>query len=216
MSSGYPFPIKSSFSCIILFKKIKLCCDVSGDYLLFYSWFYMNFPLFHWNIARIPIEIMIFAITFLFWWCTTLVKFGWEVVPQCFLFEWKSMSEKFGREVAPPRFHFQSKSTSHAEVTPLHFFFWTDIRFPRYRRGGRSCHIGLQKESHVLSTYKRQEHTSKTWETCERHVRNMWETCEKHASISGPRLHSSSTLLPFSDGIALHLASVVPDNYQGL
>ena len=78
----------------------------------------MNFPLFYWNIARIPI-----ATTFLFWWCATLVKFGWEVMPQRFLFEWKSASEKFGREVAPPGFHFQSKSTSHAEVTPLHFFF---------------------------------------------------------------------------------------------
>ena len=155
---------------------------------------------------------MIFATTFPFWWCATLVKFGWEVAPQRFLFEWKSMSEKFGREVAPPGFHFQSKSVSHAEVAPIHFYFQTDFRFPRYRRGGRSCHIGPQKESHVLSTYKRQEHASKTQETCEwyvrnmqvtckKHARNMQETCEKHASISGPRSHSSGTLLPFSDGI---------------
>ena len=140
----------------------------------------MNFPLFYWNIARIPVEIMIFETTFLFWWCATLVKFGWEVTPQRFLFEWKSASEKFGREVVPPRFHFQSKSVSHAEVAPLHFFFQTEIRFPRYRRGGRSHHIGLQKESHVLSTYKRQEHASKTWETCKRHARNMRATREKH------------------------------------
>ena len=51
---------------------------------------------------------------------------------------------------------------------------------------------------------------------CEKHASDMRETWEKHASISGRRSHSSSTLLPFSDGIALHLASVVPDNYQGL
>ena len=59
---------------------------------------------------------MIFATTFLFWWHATLVKFGWEVAPQCFLFEWKSASEKFGREVMPQRFLFQSKSVSHTEV----------------------------------------------------------------------------------------------------
>ena len=161
----------------------------------------MNFPLFYWNIARIPVEIMIFETTFLFWWCATLVKFGWEVAPQRFLFEWKSVSEKFGREVAPPRFHFQSKSASHAEVVPLHIFYRTEIRFPRCRRGGRSRHIGPEKESHVLSTYKRQEHASKTRETCERHARNMRETCEKHASISGRRLHSTGTFLPFSYGM---------------
>ena len=93
----------------------------------------MNSPLFYWNIARIPV-----ATTFLFWWCATLVKFGWEVAPQRFLFEWKSASEK---EVAPPCFLFQSKSASHAEVAPLDFYFWTEIRFPRYRRGGRSSHV---------------------------------------------------------------------------
>ena len=144
---------------------------------------------------------MIFETTFFFWWCTTLVKFGWEVAPQRFLFEWKSMSEKFGREVAPPHFHFQSKSASHAEVAPLHYFFWTDFWFPHYRRGGRLRHIGPQKKSHVLSNYKRQEHVSKTRETCEQHTRNMWATCEKHASISGPWLHSTGTFLPFSYGI---------------
>ena len=42
----------------------------------------MNSPLFYWNIPRIPV-----ATTFLFWWCATLVKFGWEVAPQRFLFE---------------------------------------------------------------------------------------------------------------------------------
>ena len=162
----------------------------------------MNFPLFYWNIARIPIEIMIFETTFLFWWCTTLIKFGWEVTPQHFLFEWKSMSEKFGREVVPPHFHFQSKSTSHAEVTPLHFF-QTDFQFPHYRRGGRSHHIGPQKESHVLSTYKRQEHMSKMQAKCEKHASNMQETCKKHASISGPWLHSTGTFLPFSYGMDL-------------
>ena len=138
----------------------------------------MNSPLFYWNIARIPVEIMIFETTFLFWWCATLVKFGWEV--------------------APPRFHFQSKSASHAEVAPLHIFFRTEIRFPRCRRGGRSRHIGPQKESHVLSTYKRQEHASKTRAKREQNARNMRETREKHASLSGGRLHSSGTLLPFS------------------
>ena len=83
---------------------------------------------------------MIFAIAFLFWWCTTLIKFGWEVAPQCFLFKWKSMSEKFGREVMPPCFHFQSKSVSHAEVAPPWFCFWTDFQFPCYRRGQRLGH----------------------------------------------------------------------------
>ena len=116
---------------------------------------------------------MIFETTFLFWWCATLVKFGWEVAPQRFLFEWKSVSEKFGREVAPPRFHFQSKSASHAEVAPLHIFYRTEIRFPRCRRGGRSRHIGPEKESHVLSTYKRQEHASKTRAKREQNARNM-------------------------------------------
>ena len=128
----------------------------------------MNFPLFYWNIARIPI-----ATTFLFWWCATLVKFGWEITPQRFLFEWKSTSEKFGREVAPPGFHFQSKSASHAEVAPPHFYFRTDFPFSRYRRGGRSRHIGPEKESHVLSTYKRQEHASKTRAKREQNARNM-------------------------------------------
>ena len=112
---------------------------------------------------------MIFETTFLFWWCATLVKFGWEV--------------------APPRFHFQSKSASHAEVTPPDFFFRTDFPFSRYRRGQWSRHIGPQKESHVFLAYKRQEHASKTR-----------ETCEKHARLSGGRLHSSGTLLPFSYG----------------
>ena len=149
----------------------------------------MNFPLFHWNIARIPVETMIFATTFLFWWRATLVKFGWEVAPQRFLLWSKSASEKFGREVAPPRFHFQSKSASHAEVAPPHFFFRADFPFSCYRRGQWSRHIGPQKESHVFSAYKRQEHASKTR-----------ETCEKHASLSGGQLHSSSTLLPFSYG----------------
>ena len=130
----------------------------------------MNFPLFYWNIARIPV-----ATTFLFWWCATLIKFGWEVAPQRFLFEWKSASEK---EVAPPGFHFQSKSASHAEVAPPHFYFRTDFPFSRYRRGGRSRHIGPEKESHVLSTYKRQEHMSKTREKREQNARNMQETCE--------------------------------------
>ena len=126
----------------------------------------MNFPLFHWNIARIPVEIMIFATTFLFWWRATLIKFGREVAPQRFLFEWKSASEKFGREVAPPHFHFQSKSASHAEVAPLDFFFRTDFRFPRYRRGGRSRHV-------LFSGYKRQEHASKMRAKREKHARNM-------------------------------------------
>ena len=63
-----------------------------------------------------------------------------EVAPQRFLFEWKSASEK---EVAPPCFLFQSKSASHAEVAPLHFYFRTEIRFLRYRRGGRSSHMLL-------------------------------------------------------------------------
>ena len=111
------FPLNPASPPSFLFKKIELCCDISGDYFLFYSWFYMNFPLFHWNIARIPVEIMIFATTFLFWWRATLVKFGWEVAPQHFLFEWKSASEKFGREVAPPRFHFQSKSARSRHFT---------------------------------------------------------------------------------------------------
>ena len=149
---------------------------MNGDHLLFYSWFYMNFPLFYWNIARIPIEIMIFATAFLFWWCATLIKFGWEVAPQRFLFEWKSASEKFGREVAPPRFHFQSKSTSHTEVAPLHFFFRTDFRFPHYRRGGRSRHVLC----HVLF--------------CPIKGKSTWAKTrakrEKHASISARRLHS--------------------------
>ena len=64
--------------------------------------------MFYWNIARIPTEIMIVETTFLFWWCTTLVIFGWEVTPQCFLLKWKSMSEKFGREVTSPHFHFRA------------------------------------------------------------------------------------------------------------
>ena len=62
------------------------------------------------------------------------------------------------------------------------FFFWTEIRFPRYRRGGRSRHV-------LFWGYKRQEHTSKTW-----------AKREKHASLPGGRLHSSGTLLPFSYG----------------
>ena len=132
----------------------------------------MNFPLFYWNIARIPVEIMIFATTFLFWWCAALVKFGWEVMPQHFLFEWKSMSEKFGGEVVPPCFLFQSKSASYAEVAPPHFFFRTDFPFLRYRREQLSCHIGPQKESHVFLAYKRQKHVSKIWAKCEKHVRN--------------------------------------------
>ena len=161
----------------------------------------MNFPLFYWNIARIPV-----ATTFLFWWCATLVKFGWEVTPQCFLFEWKSTSEKFGREVTPPRFHFQSKSASHAEVAPPHFYFRTDFPLSRYRRGGRLRHIGPEKESHVLSTYKRQEHASKTRakrekhasdtrETCERHARNMRETCEYFRPPITQHRHLSPLLL---------------------
>ena len=162
------FPLNPASPASFLFKKIKLCCDVSGDYLLFYSWFYVNFPLFYWNIARIPV-----ATTFLFWWCTTLVKFGWEVAPQRFLFEWKSAGEKFGREVAPPRFHFQSKSASHAKVAPPLFYFRTDFPFSCFRRGGRSRHIWPKKESHVLSTYKRQEHASKTRAKREKHARNM-------------------------------------------
>ena len=101
-----------------------------------------------------------------------------EVAPQCFLLQLKSASKKFGREVAPLRFHFQSKSTSHTEVAPLDFFFRTEIRFLHYRRGGRSRHIGPEKESHVLSTYKRQEHMSKTREKREQNARNMRETCE--------------------------------------
>ena len=155
----------------------------------------MNFPLFYWNIARIPVEIMIFATTFLFWWRAAFIKFGREVAPQRFLFEWKSVSEK---EVTPPGFHFQSKSASHAEVAPPHFHFRTDFPFSRYRRGGRSRHIGPQEESHVLSTYKRQEHASKMRAKREQNTRNMRETREKHASLSGGRLHSSGTLLPFS------------------
>ena len=123
---------------------------------------------------------MIFATTFLFWWHTTLVKFGWEIVPQCFLFEWKSVSEKFGREVAPPYFHFESKSKSHTEVAPPDFYFWTDFPFSCYRRGQWLHHIGPQKESHVFPTYKRQEHTSKTWAKHEQNMRNMWETLEQH------------------------------------
>ena len=148
---------------------------------------------------------MIFETTFLFWWCATLVKFGREVVPQRFLFEWKSASEKFGREVAPPRFHFQSKSASHAEVAPPHFYFRTDFPFLRYRRGGRSRHIWPQKESHVLSTYKRQEHVSKT-----RAKR------EKHASISGRRLHSTGTFLSFSYGIPFRQAQKAQASPQSL
>ena len=125
----------------------------------------MNFPLFYWNIARIPV-----ATTFLFWWCATLIKFGWEVAPQRFLFEWKSVSEKFGREVAPLRFHFQSKSVSHAESAPLDFFFWTDFRFLRYRRGGRSCHVLC----HVLfCPIKGKSMQAKTRAKREQNVRNM-------------------------------------------
>ena len=65
------------------------------------------------------------------------------------------------------------------------FFFRTEIRFPRYRRGGRSGHV-------LFWGYKRQEHASKT-----RAKR------EKHASLPGRRLHSSGTLLPFSYGIKI-------------
>ena len=125
----------------------------------------MNSPLFYWNIPRIPV-----ATTFLFWWCATLVKFGWEVAPQRFLFEWKSVSEKFGREVVPPRFHFQSKSASHTEVAPLDFFFRTEIRFPRYRRGGRSRHVLC----HVLfCPIKGKSTRAKTRAKREQNARNM-------------------------------------------
>ena len=151
MSSGYPFLIKSSFSCIFFLIKKKLNYVVI--YLLFYSWFYMNFPLFHWNIARIPL-----ATTFLFLWCAT-------VMPQHFLFEWvKSLA---GRS---PRFHFQSNPRGCA--TSLLF----SDRFSIF--AGR-CPVTMvaphwaAKGIHVLSTYKRQEHASKMRETCERHARNM-------------------------------------------
>ena len=63
------------------------------------------------------------------------------------------------------------------------FFFRTEIWFPCYRRGGRSGHV-------LFWGYKRQEHASKTRA---KH--------EKHASLPGPQLHSSGTLLPFSYGI---------------
>ena len=93
-----------------------------------------------------------------------------EVAPQRFLFEWKSASEKFGREVAPLRFHFRSKSASHAEVAPLDFFFRTDFRFPRYRRGGRSRHVLC----HVLfCPIKGKSTRAKTWAKREQNARNM-------------------------------------------
>ena len=45
---------------------------------------------------------------------------------------------------------------------------------------------------------KREKHVSDTRETRERHARNTRATREKHASISGRRLHSTGTFLPFS------------------
>ena len=163
------FSLNPASPASFFFKKIELCCDISGDYLLFYSWFYMNFPLFHWNMARIPV-----ATTFLFLWCAT----RWEVTP----------SEKFGREVAPPRF-FQIR-----EVAPPHFYFWTDFPFsrddatlvtmvaPHWAAKGIPCAFNLQKAG-----------------AREQNARNMRATREKHASISGRRLHSSGTLLLWWD-----------------
>ena len=178
------FPLNPTSPASFLFKIFNLCCDVNGDYLLFYSWFYMNFQMFYWNIARIPTEIMIVETTFLFWWCITLVKFGWEVAPQRLLFEWKSMSEKFGRGVTPPCFHFQSKSSSHAEVTPPWFYFWMDLPFSCYGRGQISCHM-------LFSGYKRQEHTSKMQAKREKHARNMQDY----------PAHDYTPLAPFSPSL---------------
>ena len=80
------------------------------------SWIYINFPLCHLNKARIPVGIKIFA------------------TPSFY------DHEKSRREVAPQHFHFQSKSASHAEVTPLCFYFRIHFPFSRYRRGQRSRH----------------------------------------------------------------------------
>ena len=81
------------------------------------SWIYINFPLCHLNKARIPVGIKIFA------------------TPSFY------DHEKSRREVAPQHFHFQSKSASHAEVTPLCFYFRIHFPFSHYRRGQRLRHM---------------------------------------------------------------------------
>ena len=65
--------------------------------------------------------------------------------------------ENIGREVAPQHFLFQSKSTSHAEVAPLCFYFWTHFPFSHYRRGQRSHHVlfSLHIRHPTWATHKR-------------------------------------------------------------
>ena len=101
-----------------------------------------------------------------------------EVAPQRFLFEWKSASEK---EVAPPCFLFQSKSASHAEVAPLDFYFWTEIRFPCYRRGGRSSHVLLPC-------------------AFSRHIRQPTQACTR-AKRENSRLATYTAPVPFSPSL---------------
>ena len=91
-----------------------------------------------------------------------------------FPFEWKSASEKFGREVMPPRFHFQSKSASHAEVTPLHFFFGQKSDFHAIEGEEGRATLGRKRNAMCFqptkgrsTRAKREKHASDTRETCE-------------------------------------------------
>ena len=124
-----------------------------------------------------------------------------EVAPHNFLFWWnprRATVKKIGREVAPHDFLSRSNyAPRHIEKNwqggrATSFPFWIEIRESAVLEWGRAT-IGLQKECHVrfcpIYGIPREQNASKT-----RAKR------EKHASLSGFRLHSSGTPLPFSDG----------------
>ena len=140
--------------------------------LWFLPWFYINFPLTYLNKRRNPVEIMIFA---------------------------------------TPSFYDQVAG-GHATRLPFAIEFRAA---PHWKKlAGRSRHLVsiLNRNPRVGGFRVRSRHNCATkgmpcaflthiWHPTrakrEQNARNMRETREKHASLSGFRLHSSSTSLPF-------------------
>ena len=160
-----PLPLNS------LLKNI-LTCDVNGDFILFLSWIYMNFPLCYLSKTRIPVEIMIFATTSLYnqvEGSATQLPF---VIKFCAMPQWKKMAERSHHLIS---FLNQNPQVSGFRVKSHH----------NHTTKGMPCGF-----HHYIRKPMQAKH--------KQNMRNMGETHKKHASLSGFQLHSSSTFLPFS------------------
>ena len=162
----------------------------------------MNFPLFYWNIARIPV-----ATTFLFWWCATLVNLaGRSRHSVSFLNENPRVKSLAGRSRhCVSIFNRNPRLTLRLRHLTSFFGQKSDFRAIEGEEGhttlGRKRNPMCFQPTKGRSTRaKREKHASDTRGTCEKHARNMRETCE-YFRPPITQLRHPSPLLWWDEGI---------------